>query len=161
MAHHDLFVAWLNDAYAMENGIIQSLESQVDLAKDHPAVQQGIQRHLETTRRHAEAVKGCLEQLGETPSTVKSAMATVGGKVQGMMPGAAKDDLIKAAMQDYSVEHMEIASYQSLIVAAEELGHTEMVATFRGILEDEQAMARWLEENMPLLTREALLQGQT
>jgi ferritin-like metal-binding protein YciE len=124
-------------------------------------VQQGIQRHLETTRRHAEAVKGCLDQLGESPSTVKSAMAAVGGKVQGMMPGAAKDDLIKAAMQDYSVEHMEIASYQSLIVAAEDLGHTEMVATFQGILEDEQAMARWLEENMPMLTREALLQGQT
>lgn len=161
MPQNDLFVAWLNDAYAMENGIIQSLETQVDLAKDHPAVQQGIQGHLEATRRHADTVKACLEQLGESPSAIKSAMAAVGGKVQGMMPGAAKDDLLKAAMQDYSVEHMEIASYQSLIVAANELGHAEMATTFQSLLEEERAMARWLEENMPNLTREAVLQGAT
>lgn len=161
MAQQELFVAWLNDAHALENGIAESLERQVDLASDHPEVQSGIQLHLEATRRHAEIVAGCLEQLGESPSGIKNMMASIGGKVQGMMPGAAKDDLVKATMQDYSIEHMEIASYQMLIVAATELGHMDMVPKFQGILEDEQAMARSLEEIMPMLTREAIVQGET
>jgi ferritin-like metal-binding protein YciE len=29
---------WLNDAYAMENGIVEALEAQVKVAADHPTV---------------------------------------------------------------------------------------------------------------------------
>lgn len=161
MAHNELFVAWLNDAHAMEKSIVEALERQVDLAKDHPMVQQGIQQHLEATKRHAEIVEGCLDSLGEKPSGMKDTMASLGGKVQGMMPGGAKDDLLKAAMQDYSTEHMEIASYQALILAANELGHSEIATKLQGVLEDEQAMARWLEESMPTLVREAVSSGGT
>lgn len=160
MAHQEFLVAWLKDAHALETNIAENLESQVKLAEDHPTVQSGIQQHLEATRRHAEIVKGCLEELGESPSTVKNAVASVGGKVQGMMPGAAKDDLLKSALQDYAAEHMEIASYQSLILGATELGHTDIAQKCQSILEDEQAMARWLEESVPMLTREAVMQGQ-
>lgn len=160
MAHNELFIAWLNDAHALETSLASSLKEQVKLASDHPSVQQGIQRHLEETERHAEIVTGCLEELGESPSGVKDTMASLGGKVQSMMPGAAKDDLIKAALNDYSAEHMEIASYQSLIVAANELGHTGIATRLEGILADEQAMARWLEESLPTLTREALVKGE-
>lgn len=161
MAHNEFLVTWLKDAYAMEKGIAESLERQVELAKDHPTVQTGIQQHLDATNRHAETVKECLESLDESPSGVKSAMASIGGMVQGMAPGAAKDDLLKAAMQDYSAEHMEIASYRSLILSATELGHADIAQKCQTILEDEQAMALWLEESMPMLTREAILQGQT
>jgi ferritin-like metal-binding protein YciE len=159
MAHNELFVAWLNDAHAFEKTLASTLEEQAKLAADHPMVQQGIQGHLEATKRHIEVVEGCLEELGEKPSTVKDVMGTIGGKLQSMMPGAAKDDLVKAALNDYAAEHMEIASYQSLIVAANELGHTDMAIRLEGILADERQMAAWLEENIPTLTREALVKG--
>jgi len=161
MAHQDMLVAWLNDAHAMELGIIEALEAQVKVAQDHPMVQSGIQQHLDATKRHAETVKGCLEQLGESPSGVKGAMATVGGKLQGMMPGAAKDDLVKAALNDYATEHMEIASYRALVIAAEEAGQPAIAEACQGILADEENMARWLEENTPALVREALVHGET
>jgi ferritin-like metal-binding protein YciE len=160
MADQDLFIAWLKDAHAMENGIIQALGNQVPLAADHPMIQQGIERHLEATRRHAEILEGCLQELGETPSGVKEALGTVGGKVSAVM-GGAKDDLVKAAMDDYATEHMEIASYQALIAAAPQLGHTGMVAKFEEILAEEQAMAAWLAENLPTLAREAVIVGKT
>jgi ferritin-like metal-binding protein YciE len=161
MAHQELLVAWLNDAHAMENGIVEVLEKQVDVAADHPAVQSGIQQHLEATRRHAETVKGCLEQLGESPSGMKGAMASAGGKIQGMMSGAAKDDLVKAALQDYSTEHMEIASYKALIIAANDVGQSGIADACQGILQDEENMARWLDEQMPTIVREALVHGET
>lgn len=158
MAHHKLFVAWLNDAYATENAIVQALEKQVDAAADFPEIQSGIQRHLEATKGHAETVKGCLESLGESPSGVKTGMAAVGGKLQGMMQGMAEDNLVKAALQDYATEHMEIASYKALIVAAEDLGHPEIAAKCRAILRDEEAMASWLDQQLPMVVRATLEQ---
>lgn len=160
MADNTLFIAWLNDAHAMETSIARALEQQVKLAQDHPMVQQGIERHLEATKRHAEVLEGCLQELGESPSTVKDAVASAGALLSGVM-GAAKDDLVKAAMNDYATEHMEIASYKGLIVAATQLGHHEMVPKFQEILADEEAMAAWLSENMETLTREAVIVGQT
>ncbi len=161
MADQKLLVAWLNDAYALENGIVSALESQVDLAADHPAVQAGIQRHLEATKGHAETVKSCLEQLGESPSAIKTGMASVGTKVQSLVMGAAKDDLVKSALNDYATEHLEIASYQALIISAEEIGQTSIAQACQGILRDEEAMASWLEEQMPIIVREAVQKGET
>lgn len=160
MADQKLFIAWLKDAHAMENGIVHALENQVKVAEDHPMIKEGIQRHLEATRRHAETLEGCLRELGESPSGVKEAIGTIGGKVSAVM-GGAKDDLVKAAMDDYATEHMEIASYQGLIVGATQLGHTGMVAKFEEILAEEQAMAAWLAENLPTLAREAIILGET
>jgi ferritin-like metal-binding protein YciE len=159
MADNQLLIAWLNDAHAMETSIVESLERQVDMAASQPMVQQGIQRHLDATRNHAEIVKACLEDLGERPSSIKDAMASIGGKVQAMMPATAKDGLVKAALNDYSIEHMEIASYQALIVAATELGHASIVSRLEWIVAEEQAMAGWLEENLPTLVREAVITG--
>lgn len=161
MAHNQFLISWLNDAHAMETSIAEALERQVDLASDHPDVQNGIRQHLEATKRHAETVEGCLESLGESPSGMKDVMASVGGKIQGMMPGGAKDDLVKAALNDYSIEHMEIASYKALILAASELGHSDIAQKLQSVLEEEQAMAKWLDDNMPALVREAITQGET
>lgn len=161
MADNKLIVAWLNDAYALENAIVEALEKQVDVASDHPTVSAGIQRHLEDTKQHAETVRTCLAQLDETPSGVKTMLASVGGKVQGLTMGAARDDLVKFALNDYSTEHMEIASYKALIVAAKELGHTGIADACRQILQEEEQMAAWLDEQLSTIVREAVLVGQT
>lgn len=124
-------------------------------------IQSGIQRHLDATRGHAETVKSCLEQLGESPSALKTGMASLGGKVQALTMGAAKDDLVKSALNDYAAEHMEIASYRALIVAAEEIGQPAIVEACQGILRDEEAMATWLEGQMPAIVLEAVRHGET
>ena len=161
MADQQLIVGWLKDAYALENGIADTLETQIDLAADHPTLQSGIQRHLEATKGHAETVKSCLEQLGESPSAIKTGMASIGGKVQSLTMGVAKDDLVKSVLNDYAAEHMEIASYRSLIVSAQEIGQPAIVEACQGILRDEEAMASWLEEQMPTIVLEAVRQDET
>lgn len=157
MARQELFVTWLNDAHALENVVATALKDQVALAEGHPEVQKAIEGHLEATHRHMEIVEGCLKELGESPSGMKDTMAKMGGKMQSMMQAGSGDTLIMAALNDYSAEHMEIASYESLIVAANELGHTGIASKLQGILDDEKRMARWLEEQIPILTRQELL----
>lgn len=151
MARRELFITWLNNAHALENTVATALKDQAALAADHPQVQQGIERHLEATNRHIEIVAGCLEELGESSSGVKDTMGKMGGKMQSMMQGAAGDTLIKAALNDYSAEHMEIASYQALIEAANELGHAGIATKLQGILDDEVQMAQWLSDQIPML----------
>ena len=161
MAHKELVIAWLNDAHATELGIAQVLERHVEEAKDHPQMQTGLQRHLEQTRRHAELVKGCVERMGGETSGIKSGMASVMGAVQGMTTKLAKDELIKNALHDYGTEHFEIACYTSLIAAAENLGDQETVRVCQEILRDDQAMADFLFQQIPLVTIEMLQMEHT
>jgi len=156
MAHNELVIAWLNDAHAMELGIAQVLERHIEEAKDHPAMHAGLQRHLEQTRRHAELVKSCVERMGGETSGLKTGMASVMGAVQGMTTKLAKDELIKNTLHDYGTEHFEIACYTSLIAAAENLGDQETAQVCREILRDDQAMADFLFQQIPLATVEIL-----
>ena len=156
MANKELIVAWLNDAHAMEQGIAEVLERHAADAKDHPHMHSRLQQHLEETRRHADLVKGCLERLGEQPSSVKTGMASVMGAVQGMTTKMAQDSLIKNTLHDYGTEHFEIACYTSLMAAAQDLGDQEMARACQQILREEQAMADFLFQQIPATTVEML-----
>jgi len=158
MADRDRVLAWLNDAHAMEISIAQVLENHATDAEGHPELQTRLRDHLEQTRGHAEAVKGCVERLGGDTSGLKAGMATVMGTVQGMTTELAKDELVKNALHDYGTEHFEIACYTSLAAAAEEVGDPETARVCREILRDEEAMAGFLLGQIPTATREFLRQ---
>lgn len=156
MAHTETVIAWLNDAYAMENSLIQVMENHAKDAKGHATIQAKIQDHIEQTRRHAELVKSCIERLGGHTSAIKSGLSTVTGMMQGMSTGMAKDELVKNALADYAAEHFEIACYTSLISAAHAVGDGETARICRQILDDEEKMASWLEQQIPIITQEHL-----
>jgi ferritin-like metal-binding protein YciE len=156
MADQNTVTSWLNDAHALELNLVQVLEHRVNDTKDYPQIQSRIQQHLEQTRRHAELVKGCIERLGGSTSAVKSAMGQVSGLFQGISTGLAKDEIVKNALADYASEQFEIASYTSLIAAAQTIGDQQTAAVCRQILHDEEEMARWLQQQIPLITQEFL-----
>ncbi|HEV2109614.1 MAG TPA: ferritin-like domain-containing protein [Thermomicrobiales bacterium] len=156
MSHQEKLIAWLNDAHAMETSVAQVLEAHAKEAKDHPLMQTRMQEHLEETRRHADLVKGCIERLGSSPSTIKSGMGTVMGTVQGMSTALAKDKLVKNALADYASEHFEIASYQALVTAALQIGDQQTATVCQDILRDEDQMARWLEQQLPVIVQETI-----
>lgn len=162
MAHRDpreTLIGWLNDAYSMEKGLVQVLENHANDVKDRPDLYQKIAQHLEQTRMHAERVRECVERLGGSTSSVKTAMGAISGFFQGRSTGAAPDELVKNALSDYAAEHFEIASYRALITAARALGENEVARICEDILRDEEDMARWLEAQLPKAVTEYL--GQT
>lgn len=159
MANRDpreTLIGWLNDAYAMEKGLVQVLENHADDVKDRPEMYRKIAQHLEQTKMHAERVRECVERLGGSVSTVKTAMGAVSGFFQGRSTGASPDELVKNALSDYAAEHFEIASYRALITAARLLGENQVVQVCETILRDEQDMAHWLEQNLPNVVQEYL-----
>lgn len=152
----ELLIAWLNDAYAMEQAQIPVLENHARDAETLPHVRARDEQHLEETRRHADLVRGCLERLGESPSKVKSVFGSMMGAMQSVATGPFRDELVKNFLQDYASENLEIASYSALISAARDLNEPDIASTCERILEDERNMARWLEDNLPTAVRETM-----
>jgi ferritin-like metal-binding protein YciE len=155
-AYHNTFVAWLQDAYAMEEALVPILENHAKDAKEFPAVQTRIAQHADETRRHAELVRTCLEQIGEKPSGTKNVLSGLFGGTQSVATGMFKDELIKNNLMDVASENFEIASYKALISAAEDMGHTQIAATCRQILVEEERMAQWLDQQLPMAVRTSL-----
>lgn len=60
-------------------------------------------------------------------------------------------------MFSYAFEHMEIAAYRNLIAAAQILGEARTAQVCQSILEEEIAMAAWLEEHMSSVVSQFLL----
>ncbi|HZO72774.1 MAG TPA: ferritin-like domain-containing protein [Ktedonobacteraceae bacterium] len=156
MTGKDMLIAWLNDAHGMENALIKILEHQVKDAKNYPQVQSKLEEHLEQTRRHAEMVKSCVESLGGKTSAVKTGMASLFGQMQAISTGPAQDEMIKNALADYAAENFEVASYTSLVDAATVLGEQRVAQVCQQILQEDQEMARWLQQNIPSLTERTL-----
>ena len=151
----ETLIAWLRDAHAMENQAIEILEAQATRT-DHPLVADKVEEHLEQSREHAARVKECIERLGGDASIAKKGVAKFLGNAAALTNAAASDELVKNTIADYTFEHFEIASYRALAAAAEDAGEEEVRRVCEDILEEEEAMAAWLEEHLPLVTRQYL-----
>ena len=144
----DKVVTYLQDAAAMEKQIEEILEKQVDDTKPWPQIQARISEHLDETKIHRQRMEECLKSYNEKPSGVKSAVATMMGNLAGATAGARSDALAKEARDDYTTEHLEIASYLLLIATAQAYGDTTTVQACEANLRDEVRMAHWLEQHM-------------
>jgi ferritin-like metal-binding protein YciE len=149
-------ISWLSDAHAMEMQAIQILENQARRIESYPDLQGRILEHLEETRGQIARLEECIERCEGTPSSLKDAAATMFGNMQALGGALMADEVVKGSIVSYVFEHLEIGCYRSLIGAAEELGDVETARICTEILHEEEAMAGWLEQRLPDLTREFL-----
>lgn len=151
--NNEQILTWLNNIYAMEISIAETLEGQVNDAKDFPEVQTKLQEHMELTQSQAARIKDRVEALGGSVSRVKSGIASMMGKTQGAVMHVMEDKVVRNAIMDYAVENYEIASYRALRTAAEVLDDHMTVELCDEIEAEEVAMAQWLEMQLPQLTK--------
>lgn len=158
MTQLEQLTTWLNNAYAMEMSLEKVLENHAKDARDHPQMRDRIEEHIIETRSQAERVADCLKRLGTKPSPIKATIGNLMGMVQGASTGMFHDELVKNVLMDYAAEHFEIACYRSLVAAAEAAEQPEIAETCSEILEEEEAMAAWLGEQIDDVTRMVLTQ---
>jgi ferritin-like metal-binding protein YciE len=156
MKTRDEIIDWLRDAYAMERALEVALKKQAASEELNPQLRERADHHLAETRRHAELVKQCLEDLGTDTSMLKTGIATTMETLKGMGTSFAKDERVKDVLAAYASEHFEIACYRALKAGGERLGLVEVVALCESIIPDEEAMADWLSENLPVVVRSYL-----
>jgi ferritin-like metal-binding protein YciE len=100
----EMLIDWLRDAHAMEKQAEQMLSNTARRIENYPELKARLERHLDQTRRQADLVRSCIERLG------------------GLFVG---DEVVKGSMASYVFEQMEIASYRTLMAAAEHCGNLE------------------------------------
>lgn len=158
MSRLDQLISWLNTAHAIELALAKVLDSHAAGAHDFPDLAVRLEQHAAETRGHAERVKECLALLEQTPSGVKSILGNMTGMAEGATSMLMRDELMKNAVMDYASEHLEIATYGSIIAAAEAVDEIEIADVCREIMREEIAMAKWLGENIPEIARLTLAQ---
>ncbi|HEI8866227.1 ferritin-like domain-containing protein [Serratia sp. AKBS12] len=154
----DHFIDWLRDAHAMEEQAETMLNGMKDRVKDYPQLHNRVIQHLEETRQQQQQLKSCIERLDTSTSSMKDLAGKAVALGQTLSGFFVEDEIVKGSMSSYVFEHMEIASYTTLIAAAELVGDYETQLVLEKILKQEQAMADWLLENMPSITKAYLNQ---
>lgn len=152
---------WLRDAHAMEQQAEQMLKAQAARIEHYPELKARIEQHIEETLGQQALLEGCITRLGSSPSRLKDTMGKVAAMGQAIGGMVASDEIVKGSMAGYVFEHMEIASYRTLIAAAEALGDQGTRAACERILAEEEAMARWLQDHLPDVTRQFLERADT
>lgn len=160
MAHTDntdaneILLTGLRNAHAMEKQALSIIDPQLKRIESYPDVLQRLQQHRSETEHQIERLEGILDQLGDSPSVVKDTVLSMMGGLASLGHAPAGDEILKQSFANFAFENYEIAAYNSLIQLAEASGQTEIVAPLRENLEEEERMAKWLEQHLPDVTQQ-------
>jgi ferritin-like metal-binding protein YciE len=148
----EMLIDWLRDAHAMEKQAEQMLTNTARRLENYPELKARMERHLDQTRRQADLVRGCIERLGGDTSMIKDMTGQIAGLGQALSGLFVDDEVVKGSMASYVFEQMEIASYRTLMAAAEHCGDLETKRVCETILREEEEMADWLRNQLPDIT---------
>src|SRR3954468_8689687 len=148
----DRLMEWLRDAHAAEEQALTMLGGMASRLQNYPELKARVQQHVDESKRHAELVRACIERRGGSTSTIKDTGAKALALGQAMSGMFVDDEVMKGVIASHAFEAMEMASYNILISTAREARDEQTAGVCEQILQDEQAMALWLEEHLQALT---------
>lgn len=154
--HNENLLDWLRNAHAMEKQAEQMLKAQASRIQHYPELKARIEAHIDETLQQQRIVDDCIARLGGKPSVTKDLAAKTMAFGQAVAGMTNTDEVVKGAIAGYVFEHVEIATYTTLIAAAKAVGDVATQRACESILPQEQAMADWLLEHLPQVTAQFL-----
>jgi ferritin-like metal-binding protein YciE len=150
-------IAWLRDAHAMERATVDTLDHLAErLYRPYPELAARFRQHWQESLGQVERIEKCLKGLGSDTSTFKDLRSRFIGIAQAYAAEVVPDELVKDCLAAYASRHFEIATYLSLAAAARKLEQAAIVQMCEENLQQERAMASWLEQQIPEATLEFL-----
>jgi ferritin-like metal-binding protein YciE len=148
----EVFVAGLRNAHALENQAVSLIKRQLDRIENYPDVASRLRSHLEETKMQIQRLDDILGRLNESHSTLKDTGLSIVGNMAAMGHIFAEDEILKNSFANFAFESYEIAAYKSLCQLAELTGHGAAIAPLKETLQEEMAMAQWLDEHLREVT---------
>jgi ferritin-like metal-binding protein YciE len=154
-------VQYLNEAYSKERELEVALQAHVGMTTRKPYAKR-LREHLTETKSHARALERRIKQIsGGGPAKVQTAAGQAVSQAVSLAKGplhmvrgtGEAEKMLKNAKTEYFNEHEEIATYRAIEVLAEGLNDPETAKLARAIRRDEERMARFLEGQIPQLTK--------
>lgn len=144
---NERLLMWLQDAYTMEQEAETMLTAMAGRLEHYPELRGRIEAHVNETQQQSTRLKACIEQLDGSTPVARSMLADAMASMHAMGNSMMSDEVAKGVGISYAFEHMEIASYRALVIAAREAGRADIAAVCEDILQEEVAMAEWLLEH--------------
>jgi ferritin-like metal-binding protein YciE len=160
MINYKRVLDWLNDAYAMETGMIDVLEQRVRSAKEFPAIRKMFESHLRQTRQHAKMVAQCIERIGGARVAPTPAIGSPLRSAWSPTDRTSRDEVVRNCLVDYAAEQFEVVTYQALIEAASQVGDAQTVRVCEQIMREDQAMADRIVRALPMVVAAQLAEQE-
>jgi ferritin-like metal-binding protein YciE len=151
-----IFLTGLRNAHALETEATQIIERQLDRLENYPQLESKLRMHLEETRSQKNRLEQVLSSMNESPSTFKEGVMGFMGSMAALAHTPANDEILKNTFANLAFENYEIAAYRSLIAMAEALGANASLSLLRQSLDEERAMAQWIDDNVASITMQFL-----
>ena len=135
---------WLQDAYTMEQEAETMLKAMAGRLEHYPELRGRIEAHVSETQQQSSRLKDCIDRLGGSTPVARSLLADAMASMHAVGNSMMSDEVAKGVGISYAFEHMEIASYRALVIAARQAGHDDGAEVCEQILAEEVAMAEWL-----------------
>lgn len=139
---HEFFVDELKDIYWAEQHLVKALPK-LKKAATSPELAAAFDKHTQETKTHIETLEQVFKLLSEKPQAKKcDAMAGLLEEADSIIADTEAGTLVRDAgliLAAQKVEHYEIATYGTLRVFAETMGHTEVAELLQQTLDNEKA----------------------
>jgi len=149
----ELFITGLKNAHALEQQALSIMEPQVARIENYPEMADRLREHIQETHGQIDRIDHLLDMFDAKASALKDMATSMSGGMAAIGHSLFGDEIIKNSFANYAFEHFEIASYKSLIMMAEDGGFRDATAFLNQNLREEQAMAEWIDQNLPMVTR--------
>lgn len=151
---------YIEDAVALEASGIVGLKDMITEATD-PQDAALFQQHLTETESQKERLEAILHARGEHTNRLKDVMNKIGMAATDLLHAGkdAGDKATRNLIQAYTVENLEVATYESLYAAATEAGDTEVATLAKVIQAEEEAAAKKLFPRIAPSARAAVING--
>ena len=155
-------VQYLNEAHGSEQALTRQLQAQIAMTPKG-RYRNGLETHLDQTRRHAERLEDRLRELGQgnnplqaglgaVQSVVGQAVALTKTPFDLVRGSGGEEKVLKNAKDSCAAEALEIATYTALAQLARTTGDSETERLAKSIMGEEQKMLNRLLKEIPRLT---------
>jgi ferritin-like metal-binding protein YciE len=161
--HEQKIVQYVNEAHGAELALVRQLQAQIAMTP-RGQYRDGLETHLEETRRHAERLERRLAELGQgrnnplqvglgaLESLVGQALALTKTPLDLVRGTGGEEKVLKNAKDSCAAEALEVATYTALARLARGAGDAKTERLAESILRDEQRMLDRLLKEIPRLT---------
>lgn len=149
----ELFITGLTNAHAVEKQALSIMTPQVERIVNYPEVADRLRLHIDETNKQIARLDELLAGFDTSGSTLKDLGLSLSGGMAALGHSVAGDEIVKNSFANYAFEHFEIAAYKSLLTMAEDGGFASATPLLQQSLSEEQAMAQWIDESLPVVTR--------
>jgi len=152
-----VLISWLRHAHAMERATVDSLDHLAErLRRPYPELAARFRQHWQESLGQVERIETCLKDLASDTSTFEDLRTRFIGISKAYAVEVLPDELVRDCLAAYASRHFEIATYISLGAAARKFEQPTIEQMCKENLQQERAMASWLEQQIPQATLDFL-----